>query len=138
MQSEKRIKSICHNIAHHAISGLSFLNPHLYDVSINDNSNFIVLDLLAINPCPDKYLSNQYLSNAAGTLKTKFEEMLKSENYSIDSFEKATLRFEFPLEDSNCTNCEAQFITKRGLKIIYYLDYTGKTIRSSISKIKHL
>ena len=118
MQSEKRIKSLCHNIAHHAISGLSYLNPHLYDALISDSSNCIILYLLAINPYPDKYHSNQYLFNAAGELKNKFEEMLKTDNYSIDFFKEASLRFEFPLKDRYCSNCEARFITKRGIKII--------------------
>jgi hypothetical protein len=91
VSSEKRLSSVCHSIAHHAISGLSYLHPHLGEEVRANGSTDIDIDLLAEDP----KFKNGPLQLATSALRKKFEEILISEGFTLQDVETARLRIDF-------------------------------------------
>jgi hypothetical protein len=60
MTSIKKLSSVCHNIAHHAVSGLSYVHPHLRQACKGIGIDTITIDLLREQPCPDRFLGEGY------------------------------------------------------------------------------
>lgn len=111
----KRLRSVCHSIAHHAVSGLSYIHPHLAQACNNAGLVSIVIDLKQEEPCPDAFVRIKPLRLAVQAMRNRFEEILASEGFAPTDLLAATLRFEFPDKMDYCSsNCHACMIANSG------------------------
>ena len=130
MSSVKRLSSVCHSIAHHAVSGLSYLHPHMRQACRAIGEDTAQIDLLSSNPCPEKLRSNNPLQTALMSLQERFAQILQSEGFSLQQLQKALLFFEFPAEYKSdyCSNCHAFLQTSSGKEFSHAVNYMGRSI----------
>jgi hypothetical protein len=131
MPSIKRLSSVCHSIAHHAVSGLSYVHPHLRQACKAIGIDTITIDLMREQPCPDRFLNIEPLRMSLKALQDKFEEILTSEGFTKNEIGEINLKFEFTEEflDDYCSNCYARLVSKNGKVFERAVNYMGKTIR---------
>ena|SRR5438105_2274239 len=126
MPSQKRIASIAQSTAHHAVSGLCFVNPHLRRACIEIGRTACSIELLAENPCPPDFRRIEPIRLSVIALKDKFVEIAKSEGFSPTDFREAVLRYEFPpLRDDYSSNCVVSITTNSGYSVTRAVDYLG-------------
>jgi hypothetical protein len=130
MTSSKRLSSISHSIAHHAVSGLSYVHPHLRQAASKLHEALVFVDLLADEPCPKRYLSIEPVRLSLNALKSRFREILLSEGFECSDLVFAGVMFEFTAEfpDEYCSNCHALLISKKEREYRYSVNYMGETI----------
>jgi hypothetical protein len=106
MSSFKQLKGVCHNIAHHAVSGLSYVHPHLRRACRNVGLSSIIIDLGQNDPCPEQFKTIEPLRLSLHTLKEKFQEILFAEGFKLDDVKRIVLLFDFTDEfpDDYCSN----------------------------------
>ncbi len=117
MPSYKLLNGVAHNIMDHAVSGLSFLHPHLGKVCRLANIKKISLDLTKKNPLPPGLPYDQPLTLSTITLHGKFLEILEKGGFTLSYITSANLIFEFPedsLEDNDRFSCVSELITAKG------------------------
>lgn len=95
MPSHKRLNSVCHSIAHHAASSLSYLHPHLVQVTEGVGSTSIEVDLVSPQYLPEEARMSEPLKLASAALQSRFEEMLKAEGFAGTDLQVGRLFFEF-------------------------------------------
>lgn len=130
MATHKRLNSVSHSIAHHAVSGLSYLHPHLCRACKLENLNSVTVELLEENPYPKCLQSCNPLELALLALKEKLSQILISEGYSLSELTSAKLRFEFEpsFKDDYCSNCCAQLTAKSGKSYEAFVGWLGSKI----------
>jgi hypothetical protein len=130
MPSIKRFSSVCHSIAHHAVSSLSYVHPHLRQACKAIGIDTITIDLMQDQPCPDRFLNIEPLRLSLKALQGKFKEILTSEGFTTNEIMTIELRFEFTEEfpDDYCSNCYARLISKNGRVFERAVNYMGQTI----------
>jgi len=130
MPSIKRLSSVCHSIAHHAVSSLSYVHPHLRQACKRAGLDSITIDLMREQPCPDQFLSIEPLRLSLKALQEKFKGILKAEGFTINEIEAIELRFEFTEEfpDYYCSNCYARLVSRTGKVYEHAVNYFGETI----------
>lgn len=130
MPSEKRFSSVCHNIAHHAVSGLSYVHPHLRRACKTAGLESIVIDLGPGNPCPTQFQSIEPLRLSLQSLRNTFIEILNSEGFSVESVAEVKLLFEFTQQfpDDYCSNCHAYIVLQSGKVFRDAVNYMGNRI----------
>ena len=92
--SAKRLNSVAHNIAHHAQSPLSYLDPHLGEICRSLGITNVTLNLLK-SPYPKGFPVSEPLSMATNHLQKKFLKMTTDSGSNIDEIESAVLHFQF-------------------------------------------
>ncbi|MHC4757336.1 MAG: hypothetical protein ACYTE8_01640 [Planctomycetota bacterium] len=127
MTSQKRLKSVIHSIAHHSVSGLSYIHPHLGKACKESGMASVNIDLLAANPCPDKFRNIKPLQLSLNCLSDKFNEILKKEGFEVTDLESVILKFHINNINDYCTICYASIISKEGRKYEYKVDWVGDT-----------
>jgi hypothetical protein len=127
MASAKHINGLCHNIAHHAVSGLSFINPHILAASRAAGVDYIAVNLLDSNPCPPQFWQIKPLRLSLRTLREKFEHMLEGVGFSVADLNEAQLIFcrAYPDADDYCAMCHAKITLKTGCHFEHLVDYLG-------------
>jgi hypothetical protein len=127
MGSAKRLAGVCHNIAHHAVSALSCIHPHLRNACSAVGLNALEIDVLERDPCPQQFQECDPLRLFLRTLHETFERILASEGFGLEDLDQAVLRFEFPgtLPDSYCSTCVVRIRTKTGKTFHKAVDYFG-------------
>lgn len=130
MASSKRLSSVSHSIAHHAVSGLSYVHPHLRQASRSLAETTIFIDLLAQEPCPERYLQITPLRLSLNSLKKRFVEILVSEGLSVSELSTAVLLFEFTSDtlDDYCSNCHSLLVSTAGKEYIHAVNHIGVSI----------
>lgn len=133
MPSIKRLSSVCHSIAHHAVSGLSYVHPHLRQACKAVGIDTITIDLTREQPCPAQFLSIDPLRLSLKALQEKFKGILKSEGFTTNEIDVIELRFEFTEEfpDDYCSNCYARLVSSTGKVYEHAVNYFGETIHST-------
>ena len=126
MPSQKRIASIAQSTAHHAVSGLCFVNLHLRRACIELGRLACKIDLLADTPCPSEFLHIAPIQLSVSALRDKFLEIARSEGFSQVDFQEAALVYEFPpyLDDSS-SNCCVSITSRSGYTVTKAVDYLG-------------
>ncbi|WP_100636437.1 hypothetical protein [Marinomonas sp. ef1] len=128
MSSHKRLKSIVQSIAHHAVSGLSFVHPHLGQACEAEALDFIEINVFDNEPCPQRFLHIEPLRLALNALKETFYGLVVSEGFEPKDIESAKLRFEFKCGqlDNYCSVCTASLAvaSKTYTSKVNYLGYT--------------
>ena len=127
MPSAKRLSSVCHSIAHHAVSGLCFIHPHLALSCRASGLTSIVIDLLRTDPCPQPLRKNRELRKEFGILRKRFEKILDSEGFKLQDVTAIVLQFEF--NGSNWpSNCHACLVSKIGRIYRHSVNNAGESI----------
>ena len=95
MLSKKRLRSVVQSIAHHGVSGVCFLHPHLGETCKAIGVDSAEINLL--NRDADSRFENDSpeIFGAAKALREKFEAVLHSEKMSPHELSRATARFFF-------------------------------------------
>lgn len=134
MASAKRLNSVCHSIAHHAVSGLSFIHPHLRLACKSAGIDRITIELLSENPYPQNLKHLQPLALALLALREKFITILNAEGFDITHIQSVTLQFQFQLlvDDDYSTNCLAKITSKYGKTYQQFVDALGFKIKCEI------
>lgn len=123
-------KPICHNIGHHAVSGLCYFPEHFTRDCLKHNIPSGVINLIGIPLLPENVVYSKETLLSAEALKEMFIALIEGENISADYIEKAALTFD--IREENLKNL--RFSCKSTLKVItgttleYYFshDFFGK------------
>ena len=115
MSSTKRLSSVCHNIAHHAASGLSFIHPHLRRACRAIGIERIVIDLTRDDPYPDQLQPNDPLQRALISLRKKSQAILSAQGFTLEEIDHLDLHVSFSSKPGDyCSNCDVTLTHKNG------------------------
>jgi hypothetical protein len=137
MASIKRLNSVVHSLAHHAVSALSYLHPHLAEACEDAGQTYAEIDLMQDEPCPSRYRARKPLQLAIGELKTFYTGLLESEGFILDKIERTNLLFSFDLAryDHYCSTCTARIQTKDGKCFEKTVNYLGNEVTRAAHNI---
>ena len=129
MPSAKHLSSVCHSIAHHAVSGLSFVHPHVLAACRGAGLDEMSVDLLDMDPCPERFRGIKPLRLSLQALRSKLEGILVAEGFSLADLSCARLTFSPASKDSDdyCSVCRSTLTTTTGRTYEHIVDYLGKT-----------
>jgi len=132
MSSHKRLNSVAHSLAHHAVSGLSYVNPHLSEACEKVGLHCIEIELLTKNSCPLQFLGNEPLELSLNELKLTLMKILKSEDYEPSQLKSAKLEFSFYHDKNNyySSDCKATLHSTENRIYEKAVNYFGETIRT--------
>ncbi len=132
--STKRLRSVCHSLAHHTVSGLSWLHPHLAQACRAGHQPVAHIDLLAASPYPTGASEMQPLRLALGALRDRFKQMLISEGMTIEDLTTASLAVEVTSDrDDYSTTCHAFLATPTGPLVSYAVDVRGDRVQPNVA-----
>jgi hypothetical protein len=97
MPTARVLKSVAHNTAHHAASGLSFLHPHACRAARAARIGELQFDLLSSAPLAIG-TTTEPLRLATGALKARFVEILGRQGFHLADLRKAILVVRFPID----------------------------------------
>jgi len=126
MTSIKRLRSVIQSTAHHAVSGLCYVHPHLGDECKKANIKTIGVNLL--NPGFDSKLPTitREIELSTNALREKFIELMTTESIQATDIKRAYAIFHF-LRGSWPTSCYIKVVTMEGKNIEVAVDSSGKT-----------
>lgn len=129
MVSTKRLRSVVHSIAHHGVSGLCHLHPHLGEACQGANLQTYELSLLSTSERSEfeNSIKEIYLSTEA--LREQFLTIVDSENQSLDDLAEASITFRF-LRGRWPSGCYVVVKTRVGHKIDVEVDSMGDPVES--------
>lgn len=129
MTSEKRLSSVCHSVAHHAVSGLSYLHPHLARACRASGLSEANVDLISGAPLPASLSASEELCLAVTSLRARFAQILESEGFALTDLLIARLLFEFAnYRDDYCSDCHARLVSQGGREFMSAVNYLGNSI----------
>ena len=129
MASNKRLNSVAQSIAHHAVSGLSYVHPHLGEMCDKKGITSVEINILADDFYPSYFDANTPLRLSLNHLKARFFEILKREGFSENDISGVTLSFEFDFTkwDYYCSICTSKIITHSGSVYEKTVNFEGFT-----------
>ena len=95
MRSTKRLRSVVHSIAHHAMSGLCFVHPHLGQVRMSLGAERVSVDLLRSTTEPSHLPMPREVELSTRALGETFCGLLKAEALDIGDVTAAIATFFF-------------------------------------------
>ncbi len=127
MTKRKRLNSVAHSIAHHAVSALSYVHPHLGEACADVGVHHVVIDVMQDDPCPPEFRDRRPLRLSVGKLKETLSGILESEGFSLDALREAKLTFYFKQNrtDHYCSICNAVLVDSEGTTHEDWVDYMG-------------
>lgn len=93
--STKRLRSVIQSTAHHAVSGLCYVHPHLGAVCKGLGIKSVQVGLLEANFDPALGEIPKELSLSTNALRERFKEILASEHISPNEVQEAYATFQF-------------------------------------------
>ena len=127
--STKRLRSVCHSLAHHTVSGLSWLHPHLAQACRGGHQPVAHIDLLSASPYPTGASELQPLRLALRALRDRLEQLLISEGMTLKDLTTASLAVEFYSDrDDYSSTCHAFLATPTGPLVSYAVDVRGNRV----------
>jgi hypothetical protein len=118
MASQKPLKGVAYDIAHHAQSGLSYLHPHMGELCKEIGITQITLDLMADNTYPEALREYKPLKLAIGELKDKFHSILNKREMKLNFVSELALKFVFYAGDNYLCTVESTLVKTDGTKHI--------------------
>ncbi len=118
MTSQKPLKGVAYDIAHHAQSGLSYLHPHMGELCKEKGISEATINLMANNSYPEELREYKPLKLAIETLKSKFLSILDKRDMKLDFVHELTLKFLFYADDNNLCSVESVLVKADGVKYI--------------------
>ena len=130
MSNHKRLKSVAHSIAHHAVSVLSHVHPHLSEACEELGHRAIEIQLMNENPCPNQFREISPVVLSLKNLKKTFANILEREGFKINDLVSANLEFRFyhGSKDHYCSDCKATLKSTEGRAYESGVNYVGDTI----------
>jgi hypothetical protein len=124
-----RIRSVCHSIAHHAASGVSFLHPHILAACTALGIRELEVNLLEEDPGPLSCRNNEPLRLSLRGVREKLSNILAAEGMTLEDLVHASLTFIRAPEarDDYSTICRAQLVRKDGAAAEVAVDFLGHT-----------
>ena len=117
MPSSKLLNGVAHDIAHHALSGLSYLHPHLTQVCKRASRASVTLDLLRESPLPADLPDYEPLRLAAQSLHRTFIGILESVGFTVADVTAARLRLHVSPDapdDYSYVSCDSEIVGASG------------------------
>ena len=116
MPSQRALAGVTHDIAHHAISGLSYVHPHLYRACQTVGTREATIDLLAQQPYPPGLPLLEPLQLSLSALQEKFFAILEANGFGVTDVQTISIRFQFPLLGADGYTCraDARLLSSRG------------------------
>lgn len=125
MISMKRLRNIVHSIAHHAMSGLCYVHPHLGTLAKDLGIKSISVNLINSNFDPEIPSPSKELLLSTNALREKFQSLLSSEDISLEDIQSAWATFDF-LHGVWPTSCYVRIEITNGKFIEDAVDSTGQ------------
>ncbi|WP_448647360.1 hypothetical protein [Pseudomonas mohnii] len=135
MPSRRRLSSVCHSIAHHAASSLSYVHPHLLQALKATGELIATVDLLSTTPYPKELHNHPHLPTALSSLRGRFEQIVKPEGFLITDLNEAKLFFkpDGQYRDDYCCECHARLSHSSGRKYFAAVNCMGKFIAPQLA-----
>jgi hypothetical protein len=116
MPSHKHLNGAAYDIMHHAVSGLSFLHPHIAQTCRAANIPIVTLDLMQSSPLPSTIHAAHACVTATQTLHQTFVGILQKLGFSLSDVSSATLTFRAPrdAQDDYTLACSVELVTADG------------------------
>ena len=118
MASQKPLKGVAYDIAHHAQSSLSHLHPYIGDLCKEVNITEVTIDLMAEDSYPAELKRIEPLEMAVNALKQKFESILSKQNMAREFINGLTLTFIFYNNDSYLCSVESTLVKNNGITLV--------------------
>jgi len=118
MASQKPLKGVAYDIAHHAQSGLSYLHPYIGDLCKEAQINEATIDLVAADSYPSELRKIEPLIKSVGALKQKFESILSKQKMELEFISSLKLKFIFHSGDSFVCSVESTLVKSNGTTIV--------------------
>ncbi len=126
MTSIKRLRSVIQSTAHHAVSGLCYVHPHLGEWCKELGINSTGVDLLKPGFELESPSITKELELSTNALREKFYELLAVENILASEITGAYATFSF-LRGTWPTSCYIKVVTVEGKIAEIAVDSSGKT-----------
>lgn len=116
MPSLKLLNGVAHDIAHHAVSGLSYIHPYLGELCRSMGKLTIALNVLSDSPLPENIIPVEPLALSSRALHQKFLEILERNGFSLKDVQSAVLTFSFSPSrtDDYIATCKASLVASNG------------------------
>ena len=124
--SIKRLKSVIQSTAHHAVSGLCYVHPHLGKACKESGINSIKVDLKKPKIEPVLATITTEIELSTNALRAKFAEILAAEEIAISEIDSAKIVFNF-FHGEWPTSCYVEAITVESKRAEVAVDSDGKT-----------
>ena len=121
MTSERQLNGVAHDIAHHAVSALSWLHPSLSQACRASKVDNVLLDLTQDPKYPQGFLVSKPLGLATNGLKEWYRELLGKKNFSEADVQSVTLEFSFSpdRQDDYTCSCRCRLVTTHGKEFVH-------------------
>lgn len=126
MTSIKRLRSVIQSTAHHAVSGLCYVHPHLGEECKKSGIKTICVNLVTPGFDPELPSMTRELEMSTNALRVKFNELMVIENIQASEIKSAYSKFSF-LRGRWPTSCYIEVVTFEGKKTEVAVDSSGKT-----------
>lgn len=124
MLNTKRLRSVVHSIAHHSVSGLCYIHPHLGQVSKNLGLDRAEIDLLGENTKSQFVEISSEIAGGVSELRELFSTILQSEKMVPGDLSEATALFFFD-RSAWPSVCYVRAVSISGRLIDVAVDQTG-------------
>lgn len=136
--STKRLRSVLHSTAHHAVSGLCYVHPHLGEHCKVLGLKEISVSLLTPEFDPPIEKLSKEIVYSTDALREKFREITQSEGMTEESFSSASARFSFS-EGSWPSSCQVSVVTAEGISLCDEVAMSGHRVEARpANAYKHL
>ncbi len=126
MTSIKRLRSVIQSTAHHAVSGLCYVHPHLGEKCKEIGIKSIGINLMQPEFDIELQSITKELKLSTNALREKFNELLIVENINASEIIKANIIFNF-MYGRWPSSCFIEAVTVEGAKVEVAVDSEGKT-----------
>lgn len=130
MTNVKRLRSVIQSTAHHAMSGLCYIHPHLGEMCKKLELESISVNLVNSGFSAKLPAITKELEFSTNALREKFCEILAIENIQSSEVESAIATFDF-LRGKWPTSCYIEVVTVEGKKVEVAVDSLGKLAEDS-------
>ena len=116
MPCRKHLNGAACDIMHHAMSGLSFLHPHIAQTCREAKLSSLTLDLMQPSPLPPEVHAQKPCLLATQALHETFVSLLQKLGFSLADVSSATLTFSAPrhAQDDYTLPCRSELVTADG------------------------
>jgi hypothetical protein len=117
MPSYKLLNGVAHDIMDHAMSGLSYLHPHLTKTCRSAQITDVTLDLMCESPLPATIPQYQPLVAASQALHRTFVAILAKIGFTLADLSAARLTFHVlpnAPDDYSFVSCTSELVSARG------------------------
>ena len=126
MTSIKRLRSVIQSTAHHAVSGLCYVHPHLGEKCKETGIKSIGVNLMKPGFDAELRSITKELQLSTNALRQKFNELLAIERIELSEIKSAYATCAF-LRGRWPASCHIEAITIEGTKVEVAVDSSGKT-----------